>query len=261
MAKILIIKCSVDDDDGQMAQMANSIESFQKGLGHTVTVIDLSVLNPDRLTADFARLGVQDEVVFTGHSRFFEGGSRFMAPTRYVPRPLADRRVGGYTSEQIAPVVVAAALTGKARDVMFCCCEIASNVDTHEREDDGAKEILIDFPRNGLGLIRHYLTTPLGNAKVSLLFDIAAKVQALLRSMAYGGTVTLKGLNGVGYIVGDRPEYLSFSQEHFARYDTIRRRQARAKVMTRDDEFLEGYVLDKTKKKSAHVLGFTVKPG
>ncbi len=176
-------------------------------------------------------------------------------------RPLDGRLVGGYTSAQIAPVVVAAVMKSKAKNIMFCCCEIASNVDTHERDDHGAREVLVDLPRSATRLMEDTLRMPQGNAKVSLLFKIAATVQTQLRSLAYTGTLTLKGLNGVGYIVGDQPEYLSFSQEHLTRYETIQKRQAKKTVMTKDDAFLDGYVLDPTRKRSAHVLGFTMNLG
>lgn len=259
MKKILIIKCSLDDDDGEMAQMANSIEVFQQALGNQVTVDNMKDGSElDQLIGRLAQLGSYNEVVFTGHSRFFEVGSRFITPVNYRVRPLSQRRAGGFKSEDLARVVVQAVMKSKAKSIMFCCCEIATSVDAHERNDNGAKEILLDFPRNGEDVIRRYLMTPQGDAKVSLLFDIAAKVQSLLRANAYVGEVTLKGLNGVGYIVGDKPEYLSFSQEHFSKYDTIRKRQAKAKVMTNDDEFLNEYVLKNTNKKSAHVLGFKI---
>lgn len=257
MSNILIVECSRDDDTGEMAKMAASIEAFQKGAGHKVTRVDMEdLLKDNNLSTNLRRLGEQDQLVFTGHSRFFESQSRFQPPARYVVRPLAERTVGGYDADTIVKVVVEAVTKIKTNDIMFCACEIATNVDTHERDDNGKELVILSFPKNGLRMVRDYAVRQDGDRHISLLFNITAKVQSELQKVAYYGAVVLKGLNGVGYIVEDNPKYLSFSQEHLFKYETICKRQKNRKTMLKDDEFLNQYVLDPTKKASAHVLGF-----
>ncbi|WNG27202.1 hypothetical protein F0U62_26700 [Cystobacter fuscus] len=99
MANVLIVKCSKDDSDGEMAQMANSIEKFLNRKGDTVTVVDIEKLPvpADKLNTYSAH----SQIIFTGHSRFFENATQWSVK-KYVCRPL---RVGGFTADQISTVV------------------------------------------------------------------------------------------------------------------------------------------------------------
>ncbi|MFY0577228.1 hypothetical protein ACN28S_25520 [Cystobacter fuscus] len=254
VAKVLIVKCSKDDSDGEMAQMANSIEKFLNKKGDTVTVVDIEKLpvHADKLNTYSAH----SQIIFTGHSRFFENATQWSVK-KYVCRPLDDRRVGGFTADQIAIVVANMVKHAKITDFMFCCCEIASNIHTQEREDHGSRWETVDLPSNNL--IEMTRRQPNGENQVSLLVWIGALVRKRLKDIPWRGNLTLSGLNGVGYIVEDNPEFLTFSQEYLNKFRTILNRRAKSTTMKKDDVFLNDYVLDPTKKSSTHVLSFNVK--
>ncbi|MCY1079253.1 hypothetical protein [Archangium lansingense] len=253
MAKVLIVMCSKDDDDGEMAQMANSIEKFLKNKGDTVTLVDLANLpaQADKLNSYVSHT----QLIFTGHSRFFEHATMWGAKN-YVCRPLAQRRVGGYTADEISIVVANMVKYAKITDFMFCCCEVASNIDTHEREDGGSRREAADLPSNFF--IERYLKGLNGERRVSLLAWIGVLVRKRLNTIPWRGKLTLSGLNGVGYIVEDNPEFLTFSQEYLSKFRTILNRQGKSKTLKKDDTFLSDYVLDASKKKSTHVLSFNI---
>ena len=254
MAKILIVKCSADDDDGEMAKMAASIEAFKKNQNDIVSLVDLTEITPRHLTNEYKNY---DKLIVTGHSRFFENGSRFVAPPKYVCRPLAQRLVGGVPADQIASFLADIVKLAKIKDILFCCCEIATNVDTHTRDDNGEElPPAIDVRSNWDNIVDAYLKSEKGDEKVSLLVWLGILMRQKLRKQAWAGEVLLGGLNGIGYIVEDNPKFLTFSQEYFSNYATILKRQNKSKTLKKDDEFLNNYVLNKARKASAHVLTY-----
>ncbi|GLQ99355.1 hypothetical protein [Dyella mobilis] len=209
--KVLIIGL-LQNDDGEMKEMADCFAEQVKLEGGTPVRADA------KSSGDLAALvrkqgGTFSEVMFAGYSRFNTDAN---APTRFD-----DRRLGGFPVPEVIACSWDCMIRLKVNVISFWCCEIATKRGAHIGSDEASAGSSPMY-QGHLANIRRRIHED-KYAKVSTLEVICNELSILCQKYRINKSVTIRGLNGVGYITRKKGGLLDVKALDFQHVALIRK--------------------------------------
>jgi hypothetical protein len=192
-----------------------------------------------------------DRLIITGHSRFFPPDNKVSfedpaAQTKLVGLSLAERMIGGHPLPVIQDFLVFCITTLGVSEINILCCEVAVNIERYFADDGGEKEKLEGAKLEELQAIEKAIKEKRDTKDVSTLQYFITQICADRNIKKHNANLTVKGLNGAGYISKKFDGLWTFEHRYLHESENLK-----------EEDFLEKFV--KTKK-SAHVFGYLFNP-
>lgn len=237
--KVLIIGL-LQNDTGDMKAMADCFAEMVRLEGGNPIRVDARS-REELLALARKQSGKFSEVMFAGHSRFHTDS---YAPTRFE-----ERRLGGLQISDVITCSWDCITLLKVDMISFWCCEVATRRGTHAGRSV-AGDLTMPMYQGHLGNIRRRIRAN-RYANVSTLELICNNIAILCKNSRINKSLTIRGLNGVGYIGKKKSGGLDVKTIDFHHVALIQERNNAQKAVQFAIKTKQKTAIDKSQKQFA----------